>query len=734
MKMLPLLVRSMQKRYDWFTIFAVIALLLIPVHYLAPEAFFFKQFAGEFSVYGITVSLVLLLGFLGWIGFFRRRMKREVSKKQFSKQLRDILAPLGFRRSWLQVAAGLILGVCLGVFTWHVGGTSSSNSPGLTGWVVSMGIIMVFFAPLLEETLFRGYFINRCISSGRGKAWAWALAVAASIFLFSWLHASSPGLKVVPGAVFTLVYLWGRGNNMTAAVMTHATGNAMILLSAFLPLGTIESVAALGTVIISISLLTFILWMVSQPNKIPRRKIPTRKTNAELKQLATSFLLLIWPIVFLLLWQFPAHSIKLAILLPLASALLLFILLGIIRLHLNSRRWKNLPHRIAPLTYELFFSFLAFFVAFAFIHEPSSIIVSIPLIIALIFLIFIVARRYPVSWRYIILGSVSGAASFFLITLVAPYFFPSGSVLIGVAAPLSIILPLSILALLNFISRARTAPVLALLILIASTSPYIIPNSYTTFYGEGKVRDIAKEIASGKSDNESIVRGIMDWQRKNMTNSYGVEVKNFLGLNISSDPPYVLKESGTAAEIIFYKYGACAQYSILFAALARIENIDTRIVHNPGEDHVWAEVRLDNNWVHVDPSNNIFNDSGVYERSKQLSYVYAEYENGDIENITDRYTGTGRLVVHVFKNGEPAKNAEVVVKSRFLMENVGGMYKEPREVMLSGHETDGNGLCVFNLGGNNYNVIAISELDGSRDEKIVSVRENGETQVDLFLS
>ena len=151
MKMLPLLVKNMQKRYDWFTIFVVAALLFIPVYFLAPEAFFFKQFAGEFSVYGSTVSIVLLLGFLGWIGFLRWWVKREISKKQFLKQLGDTLAALGFRRSWPQVVAGLILGACLGVFTWQIGGASASNSLSLTGWVVSMGIIMVIFAPCSKK-------------------------------------------------------------------------------------------------------------------------------------------------------------------------------------------------------------------------------------------------------------------------------------------------------------------------------------------------------------------------------------------------------------------------------------------------------------------------------------------------------------------------------------------------------------------------------------------------------
>ena len=450
-----------------------------------------------------------------------------------------------------------------------------------------------------------------------------------------------------------------------------------------------------------------------------------------------SLLIVLYPIIFVLLLQFPAYSIRIGIISPLIFSLLLFLSLAVVRAYLNRTRWKNLVLRLEPFVHELVFSILAFLIVFAFFPFYSELVFIFIIIFLTILVIFACARSSSVSWRHVILGFISGLVLLSLIIFALPYFNPSKSVLIGVAIPISVILPLAILALLNFISRAHAAPVLALLLLIASTAPYLIPQTYTTFWGEKKVQDIAAEIASGRSDNESIVRGIIDWESKNIRNAYGVREEEFLDLHIASEPPYILKRGSNSSEIVFYKYGACRQYAILFAALARAKtiNIQTRMVHNPGEDHQWVEVLLDDNWVHVDPSNNIFNDSGVYENkwSKQLSYVYAEYENGDKENITNRYTGTGRLVIHVIKNGENVENAKVTVKSRFLMENVGGMYKEPRNIAPDDtFHTSKDGKCVFYLGGNNYTITAA--LDGSKGEKTISLKENVETLVTLYIS
>jgi hypothetical protein len=71
----------------------------------------------------------------------------------------------------------------------------------------------------------------------------------------------------------------------------------------------------------------------------------------------------------------------------------------------------------------------------------------------------------------------------------------------------------------------------------------------------------------------------------------------------------------------------------------------------------------------------IYSTIGFYERSKdeggwgkQLSYIYFIDSEGNEHDITNRYTDTGTLILHVEKDGEPVENAKITIKSRFLME------------------------------------------------------------------
>jgi hypothetical protein len=88
------------------------------------------------------------------------------------------------------------------------------------------------------------------------------LAMAASILVFSWSHAYHPEQKVIGGATFTGVYLWGWENDMTAAIMSHAGASAAILLLGYSSLGAIAAMRTLAIIVAAVSLLVLVLRMV----------------------------------------------------------------------------------------------------------------------------------------------------------------------------------------------------------------------------------------------------------------------------------------------------------------------------------------------------------------------------------------------------------------------------------------------------------------------------------------
>jgi len=279
---------------------------------------------------------------------------------------------------------------------------------------------------------------------------------------------------------------------------------------------------------------------------------------------------------------------------------------------------------------------------------------------------------------------------------------------------------------------------LFILILIAFSLPLL----YVYYMGGREIHDISLKIAADESEPELIVKGIMGWENRNIRTIYQLPHFSFAGMKlyIMPDHPYIYPRILDPRWIMFFKRGACGEDATLFVEMARVAGIRARTVYNPGEDHAWVEVLIDNSWVHVDPSWGYFDDPGVYEREneggwgKQLSYVYAIDENGEEQDVTNRYTETGRLTVRVERDGKPVRGAKVLVKSRFLMEKGATGYSTSR--LAASSETDENGICSFNLGGNNYDIAAESgAIIGYRTElENVLLEEGSETDITLSFS
>jgi len=268
--------------------------------------------------------------------------------------------------------------------------------------------------------------------------------------------------------------------------------------------------------------------------------------------------------------------------------------------------------------------------------------------------------------------------------------------------------------------------------LILVLGPFSWVFIHSACFGRQEILNTAKAIASSESNTSIIISKIAEWQIEHMTYDtrqvYFCPVPPFLLCRIPHpDPTWVMST----------KRGGCEEYAILFTDMVRSLGIQSRIVYNLGEDHVWSEVLINGSWIHVDGKR--FNDTGFYERpkdgggwGKQLSYVFFVGSDNKQYDITHRCTNTGMLIVKVEKGGLPVENARVIINSRFLMETDPN-YKEPRFCLEK--YTNKSGVCTCNLGGDNYTIIAESgTVFGYRGQVIVHLNENDITSVTLHLT
>lgn len=260
---------------------------------------------------------------------------------------------------------------------------------------------------------------------------------------------------------------------------------------------------------------------------------------------------------------------------------------------------------------------------------------------------------------------------------------------------------------------------------------------YSTLFGREEINKVAAEISRNETNQTLIVEKIIAWQDNKMFNIWKHMTTGKLFFPKPPYLTYLCKFSAKPEWIITTKCGSCGEYSVLFKELAEASKIESRIVHNSGENHQWNEVTIDNSCITVDPSMKIFNDSEYYERpnemggmGKQLSYVFY-VDSGREHDITNRYTQTGTLIVNIERGNVPLENVLVIVKSRFLMDRYPSEYKKPIDSVWN--YTDSNGTCKFNLGENNYTIVAkeYGIVVGRKAERILTLEENSEVEITL---
>ena len=91
-------------------------------------------------------------------------------------------------------------------------------------------------------------------------------------------------------------------------------------------------------------------------------------------------------------------------------------------------------------------------------------------------------------------------------------------------------------------------------------------------------------------------------------------------------------------KILDYGKGKCQEFSILYAALCLAHGYQSRLVVDIYGDHIWTEIKLQNQYIHIDPTERKINDPYMYQRdwNKELKLVYA-FKEDNYDDVTLNY-------------------------------------------------------------------------------------------------
>lgn len=103
-----------------------------------------------------------------------------------------------------------------------------------------------------------------------------------------------------------------------------------------------------------------------------------------------------------------------------------------------------------------------------------------------------------------------------------------------------------------------------------------------------------------------------------------------------------IQRNTNPVEILDYGKGRCGEFAILYAALCRAHGFDCRLVVNIFGDHAWTQIKIDDRWIHFDPSLDIndsrVTDSKIYERDWNSAPILAlAFDQSRIEDVTNYY-------------------------------------------------------------------------------------------------
>ena len=142
------------------------------------------------------------------------------------------LRPLRWWTLPLGLLAGVIILPMVGFLANAVGASADARFAGfLQSLPFTMRLLLVLTAGIFEETLFRGYALER-LASWLGNKW-WAGAVTVAIFTLA--HIPAVGLAhlapvLIVSVLITLLYLWRRDLMVNIAAHVTIDGIGLLLI------------------------------------------------------------------------------------------------------------------------------------------------------------------------------------------------------------------------------------------------------------------------------------------------------------------------------------------------------------------------------------------------------------------------------------------------------------------------------------------------------------------------
>lgn len=233
--------------------------------------------------------------------------------------------------------------------------------------------------------------------------------------------------------------------------------------------------------------------------------------------------------------------------------------------------------------------------------------------------------------------------------------------------------------------------IILLIVLICAVIGYFA----ATYWANQELKRIAFEQTKNIPDDKNKAIALSTWIRGNLK------------------PESAEKSS----EMVFLtKQGDCVGLTNVFVLMSNSIGLPARIVGTSGERHYWAEVFINNEWFNLDPFNDVngnsFGNVDFYDTwdapfGKRFSFVSWTDGAGNQHELTKKYTTTGRLIVKVQKDAQPAI-ARIIVKSHHLTELDSNHYKNPDTSLIE--VTNESGIFEKDLGPNNYTIVAEQDI------------------------